>query len=52
MFYPDATDPSEPKYWSALYWDTKSHKGDWMTKELPPKDFEKACQMAGYLTFS
>ena len=53
VFYPDATDSSAPQYWSELtYWDTKSHKGDWMTKELPPKDFEKACRMAGYLNFS
>ena len=49
VFYPDLTDKDAPKYWSELtYWESKSHKGDWMTKELPPTDFDKARQMAGY----
>ena len=48
VFYPEVGNPSAPKYWSELtYWESKSHKGDWMTKELPPKDFEKAVALAG-----
>ena len=47
-FYPDKTQGA-PQYWSQLtYWDTKLHKGDWMTKELPPKAFEQAWRLAGF----
>ena len=36
-FFPDKTQGS-PRYWAEItYWDTKLHKGDWMTKELAPK---------------
>ena len=47
VFYPDRTMGS-PRYWAELtYWDTKLHKGDWMTKELAPRAFEQAWRMAG-----
>ena len=47
VFYPDRTLGS-PRYWAQLTsWDTKSHKGDWMTKELPPRAFEQAWRLAG-----
>ena len=48
VFYPD-TMLGAPRYWAQLtYWDTKLHKGDWMTKELQPKAFEQAWRMAGF----
>ena len=48
VFYPDKT-YGAPRYWAQLtYWDTKSHKGDWMTKELAPKAFEVAWRLAGF----
>ena len=31
------------------YWESKSHKGDWMTKELSPKDFANASILAGFV---
>ena len=35
VFHPDREDQVAPKYLSELtYWESKSHKGDWMTKEL------------------
>ena len=47
VFYPDRTLGS-PRYWAELsYWDTKLHKGDWMTKELTPCAFEHAWRLAG-----
>jgi hypothetical protein len=53
VFFPDKSDPDAPKYWSELtYWESKSHKGDWMTKELSPKDFDKAAQLAGFVPLS
>ena len=48
VFFPDRSEGS-PRYWSQInYWDTKLHKGDWMTKELPPSAFELAWRMAGF----
>ena len=48
-FYPDKTQGS-PRYWAEItYWDTKLHKGDWMTKELAPKAFEQAWLLAGFV---
>ena len=36
VFHPDWEDNAAPKYISELtYWESKCHKGDWMTKELP-----------------
>ena len=50
VFFP-AYEEKGPKYLSQLaYWESKSHKGDWMTKELSPKDFQKAVQLAGFVT--
>jgi hypothetical protein len=50
VFFPNKGDPGSPNYWSELtYWESKSHKGDWMTKELPPKDFERASALAGFV---
>ena len=47
VFYPDRTLGS-PRYWAELsYWDTKLHKGHWMTKELIPCAFEHAWRLAG-----
>ena len=48
-FFPDKTQGS-PRYWAEItYWDTKLHKGDWMTKELAPKAFEQAWLLAGFV---
>ena len=48
VFHPNWDDQVAPKYLSELtYWESKSHKGDWMTKELPPKDFLNAVSLAG-----
>ena len=48
VFFPDRNEGS-PKYWSQItYWESKLHKGDWMTKELSPSPFEKAKRLAGF----
>jgi hypothetical protein len=50
VFHPDLEDPAAPKYLSELtYWESKSHKGDWMTKELSPKCFQDAVLLAGFV---
>ena len=50
VFHPDWEDQVAPKYLSELtYWESKSHKGDWMTKELPPKHFQDASTLAGFV---
>ena len=47
---PNWEDNAAPKYVSEQnYWESKSHKGDWMTKELPPKDFKHALELAGFV---
>ena len=44
FFIPIGKIRSPPKYLSELvYWESKSHKGDWMTKELAPQIFAKCC---------
>jgi len=49
VFYPDRSDPEAPQYWSSLvYCESKAQLGDWMTKELGPKDFQNAFEKAGY----
>ena len=49
VFFPDLNEGS-PQYWAQInYWESKLHKGDWMTKELPPASFEKAKRLAGYI---
>ena len=51
MFHPDFDDDAAPKYIAELgYWESKSHKGDWMTKELSPNDFTYALRLAGFVT--
>ena len=48
VFYPDKNS-GKSRYWAQLaYWESKAHKGDWMTKELAPSCFEKAKRLAGY----
>jgi len=48
VFFPDFNDPAAPKYVSELtYWESKSHKGDCMMKELQPKAFNDAMKLAG-----
>ena len=43
VFFPDNSNPDCPHHVSELtYWESKAHKGDWMTKELDSKDFERA----------
>ena len=50
VFHLDFNDDAAPKYLAELgYWESKSHKGDWMTKELPPKDFSHALSLAGFV---
>ena len=50
VFFPDLNDPAAPKYVSELtYWESKSHKGDCMTKELQPKAFNDAMKLAGFV---
>ena len=50
VFFPDFNDPAAPKYVSELtYWESKSHKGDCMTKELQPKTFNDALKLAGFV---
>ena len=45
-FFPDFENRG-PKYVSELtYWESKLHKRDWMTEELPPKD------LAGFVRLS
>ncbi len=34
-----------------VYCRTKEQLGDWMTKELAPKDFQAAVELAGYERF-
>ena len=49
VFHPDWSDNAAPKYLAELgYWESKCHKGDWMTKELAPKDFSSAVRPAGF----
>ena len=51
LFHPDWEDPVAPKYLSDLvYWESKFHKGDWMTKELSPRPFQDAVKLAGFVT--
>ena len=51
VFHPEWEDNAAPKYLAELaYWESKSHKGDWMTKELPPKDFCHAVSLAGFVS--
>ena len=48
VFFPDKNE-GPPRYWAQIaYWESKLHKGDWMTKELPSTSFEKAKRLAGY----
>jgi hypothetical protein len=50
VFYPDHANPEALQYWSSLvYCESKAQLGDWMTKELGPKDFKAAVERAGYL---
>ena len=50
VFFPDFDDAGAPKYVAELaYWESKSHKGDWMTKELQPKQFQDAVKLAGFV---
>ena len=50
VFFPDWTDDAAPKYLSELtYWESAAHKGDWLTKELSPKDFQRAVELAGFV---
>ena len=49
VFYPDLSDASSPRYWASMeYCESAKQLGDWMTKELSPKDFQHAFCMAGY----
>ena len=49
--HPDFDDDAASKYLSELgYWESKCHKGDWMTKEISPKDFSHALRLAGFVT--
>ena len=49
VFFPDLNEGS-PRYWAQInYWESKLHKGDWMTKELSPAAFERAKRLAGYI---
>ena len=51
VFHRNWENHAAPKYVSELsYWESKSHKGDWMTKELPPKDFQHALKFAGFVS--
>ena len=51
VFHLDWEDQVAPKYLSELaYWGSKSRKGDWITKEVSPKDFEKTVSLAGFVT--
>ena len=50
VFHPNWEDQAAPKYVSELsYWESKSHKGDWVTKELPPKGFKHALDLPGFV---
>ena len=50
VFRPVWEDQVVPKYLSELtYWESASHKGDWMTKELSSKDFQKTVLLAGFV---
>ena len=50
VFFPDPDDDDAPKYDSELkYIETKSQKGDWMTKPLDRKSFLFAREAAGYI---
>ena len=51
IFHPNWDDEAEPKYLSEItYCESQSHKEDWMTKELSPKDFNKDVSLAGFVT--
>ena len=50
-FFPNFNNDQAPKYVAELaYWESKEHKGDWLTKELAPKEFERALAKAGFVT--
>ena len=50
VFHPDLADPQAPRYWASMvYCESSKQLGDWMTKELGPKDFQAARTMAGYV---
>ena len=50
IFHPNWEDDCAPKYLAEMtYWESQSHKGDWMTKELSPASFEKAKRLAGFI---
>ena len=50
VFFPDWEDQCAPKYLSEIsYWESKSHKEDWMTKELGPREFQAAKSLAGFI---
>ena len=50
VFFPDFDDAGAPKYVAELaYWESKLHKGDWMTKELQPGPFQDAVKLAGFV---
>jgi len=52
VFYPDLSDRTAPVYWASLvYCPSSEQLGDWMTKELGPKDFQAALTKAGYEKF-
>ena len=52
VFHGDSSDPTAPVYWASMvYCPSKEQLGDWMTKELAPKDFQAALEMAGYERF-
>ena len=49
VFFPDLNEGS-PRYWSQItYWESKLHKGDWMTEELSTSSYEKAKRLAGFI---
>ena len=51
VFHPDWEDQAAPRHLSELtYLESKSHNGDWMTKESSPKDFQNAVSLAGFVT--
>ena len=46
----NTSNPDSPKYVAELsYWESKAHKGDWMTKELAPRYFEHAKALAAFV---
>ena len=51
IFHSDWEGDCASKYSAEMtYWESQSHKRDWMTKELSPKDFEKAKLLTGFVT--